>query len=514
MSPGAQFQEERAELEALLKSGIFARSPSLAQFLQYVCSQYFEGRAEEIKEYNVAVEALGRPPDFDQKKDSIVRVEAHRLRKRLQEYYKAEGASHEIHIQLPPGSYAPQFVRREAREGEASAASPDVWTAAPDEAAAAPPPEVAAAQSRMPRRALYGLGIAAVVAVIAFARLGGDRSGAGPTVSSIPPAPQDEIRIMAGSTAERYVDSQGHAWGSDRFFEGGIHRQVTPRPILRTRDAGIYYTRREGECTYKIPLKAGTYELRLHFAETVFGETNDAGGGESSRVFRVKVNGQDAFSPMDVLADAGGANIANVKVMRDVTPSSDGFLYVRFEPLLKEAPIVSGIELLPSRLGLMRPVRILARETGFTDSRGNVWSGDHHFQGGQAVRRTERVAGADEQELFGNERYGNFSYVIPVDQRGQYVVTFRFAEHWFGAGRPGQGGEGSRMFDVYCNGRALLRNFDVYAAAGGSLRAVTRTFRGLEPNAQGKLHFQFVPVRNYALINSIEVLDQADPEVR
>ncbi len=110
MQTAADFRQERNELDALLASGIFNRAPNLAQVLTYVCNQYFEGAAEQIKEYNIAVEALGRPADFDQKRDSIVRVEAHRLRKRLREYYEADGARHAIRIEIPPGQYAPRFL--------------------------------------------------------------------------------------------------------------------------------------------------------------------------------------------------------------------------------------------------------------------------------------------------------------------------------------------------------------------------------------------------------------------
>src|SRR6266496_5916900 len=112
----ADFGPERLELEAVLASGIFHRAPNLAQVLTYVCSKHFEGAAEQIKEYNIAVDALGRPADFDQKRDSIVRVEAHRLRKRLREYYEAEGAGHALHIDIPSGQYAPRFLPRVAPE--------------------------------------------------------------------------------------------------------------------------------------------------------------------------------------------------------------------------------------------------------------------------------------------------------------------------------------------------------------------------------------------------------------
>src|SRR2546430_2271745 len=121
--------QERRELEAVLASGIFHRAPNLAQLLTYVCAKYFEGAAEQIKEYNIAVDALGRPADFDQKRDSIVRVEAHRLRKRLREYYDTEGADHALRIDIPPGQYAPRFLPRGAVEASLSAAPAPVANA-------------------------------------------------------------------------------------------------------------------------------------------------------------------------------------------------------------------------------------------------------------------------------------------------------------------------------------------------------------------------------------------------
>src|SRR5579863_4868180 len=107
--------QERQELATLLGSGIFNRAPSLAQLLSYICEKHFEGSAGQIKEYNIAVEALGRPPDFDQKRDSIVRVEAHRLRRRLKDYYEGAGSDHAVRILIPSGQYAPKFVPQETR---------------------------------------------------------------------------------------------------------------------------------------------------------------------------------------------------------------------------------------------------------------------------------------------------------------------------------------------------------------------------------------------------------------
>jgi hypothetical protein len=56
---------------------------------------------------------------------------------------------------------------------------------------------------------------------------------------------------------------------------------------------------------------------------------------------------------------------------------------------------------------------------------------------------------------------------------------------------------------------ALVRNFDIFREAGGSDLALTRVFHGLEPNPQGKLVISLVPVRNYACINALEVIDES-----
>src|ERR1700722_12587909 len=124
-------REEKAELEAVFASGIFSRAPGLAHMLRYVCTKYFEGQSDQVKEYNIAVEALVRPADFDQKRDSIVRVEAHRLRRRLSEYYEGAGASHRIRIVLPSGQYVPQFQLIEPKASPALEAGTDLVAVTP-----------------------------------------------------------------------------------------------------------------------------------------------------------------------------------------------------------------------------------------------------------------------------------------------------------------------------------------------------------------------------------------------
>jgi hypothetical protein len=142
-----------------------------------------------------------------------------------------------------------------------------------------------------------------------------------------------------------------------------------------------------------------------------------------------------------------------------------------------------------------------------TSKDGRLWGADRYFIGGQRVLRAEPIKGTSDPDLYLGERYGNFTYSIPVAP-GRYTVTLRFCESWFGPKKPAGGGAGERMFDVYLNGVALLRNFDIFREAGGGDRPLDKVFHSVTPNAQSKLTFSFVPVQNYAMVNAIEVVDE------
>ncbi|MBI4889051.1 MAG: hypothetical protein HY821_00410 [Acidobacteria bacterium] len=146
---------QQAEVQALLASPLFSRAPSLSRFLAYVCERHFAGETDRIREYDIAIHALGRPDSFDQKKDAIVRVEVHRLRKRLQQFYETDGAQHAFRISIPSGGYAPVFT-----------AAADIQHAADIDPAAAPAPEPVSAAAPQTRRIPW-LWIAAGVAAVA-----------------------------------------------------------------------------------------------------------------------------------------------------------------------------------------------------------------------------------------------------------------------------------------------------------------------------------------------------------
>lgn len=524
MSPTSDFLAEKAALEAVNASGIFQRAPNMARMLNYVCAKYFAGQQDQVKEYTIAVEALGRPPEFDQERDSIVRVEAHRLRKRLVEFYASEGASQQVRIVLPVGQYIPQFVRNlpeqkglETTEAELSASSVALEnnrTAAPA-SPVSPQPKIVqdiAEELKRPSKRWAWAAVAVLLACVIVALLLRQARPAlfpltGTAVVSAAPPLGEEIRLLGGWSKGPYTDPFGQVWQPDHYASGGYVMNYSGHLVDGAIDPKLYETSREGDFQYDIPLSPGTYELRLHFVEMLFGGRNVGAGGEGSRIFHVDANGKRLLSRFDILSDAAGANLADERVFKDITPDSDGVLHLRFTHMIRD-PLVNALEIKPSLPGRMRPVRIVNSEQPFIDQAGNRWEADRYYRGGQLIARPHLVSDTVNPGLYRHARCGNLTYVIPVAPDSKYSVTLYFAEGWIGTGNPVGGGVGSRLFNIFCNAQTLARNFDIYKEAGGAERAITRTYRGLQPNPQGKLVLHLQPVESYACINAIEILDE------
>jgi serine/threonine-protein kinase len=100
----------REQLKRILASSGFHNSEALRHLLHYTVEAALSGNADHLKEYSIAVEALGRPPSFDPHQETIVRVQARKLRERLAAWYADEGSKESIRIVFRPGSYAPLFT--------------------------------------------------------------------------------------------------------------------------------------------------------------------------------------------------------------------------------------------------------------------------------------------------------------------------------------------------------------------------------------------------------------------
>ena len=101
------------QLERILSSAVFVRSKRLGRFLRFTVEQCLEGRQSALKEYLVGVEVFNKLETFDPRIDSIVRVEARRLRSKLERYYQTDGREDPVIIQFRKGSYVPTLLTRE-----------------------------------------------------------------------------------------------------------------------------------------------------------------------------------------------------------------------------------------------------------------------------------------------------------------------------------------------------------------------------------------------------------------
>ena len=531
---------EVAEVAAVLESPLFQRAAGISQVLRYLCRMYFEGRSSEVKEYTIAVEALGRKPDFDPQSDAIVRVDLYNLRKRLQKYYASEGREHAVHIQLPAGSYAPEFVHAAAlkQQQQRFGAAEKNSSALPELALVRrrwhPWPHLAWLQRA--RRSSYSLAALFLLAGLALGLLLGGRSWHPlwhkPSVAlhavtlPVPKAPplnitvfagwqppvlvpvsrRRPVRILCGRSSGTFTDTSGNTWLPDQDYTGGEAFFRPVAAIARTLDPQIYFTGRQGAFQYSIPVPAGLYEVHLLFAETKPGVA-DSMRTVSYTIAGMRQPGQRdpvaVAQALDVVTDAGSPATATEKIYPHIAPGKDGKIHMNF---WSQDAFLNAIEILPEKNGAAPPLLLSTQERATMDPDGNRWLPDQYFSGGRNVdHEFSAHRFQDASPILTRERYGNFNYAIPAVQDASYTITLWMAERYWGASNLGLGGVGSRLFDVDCNGIMLLHAFDILQA-NPKTGVVTVVLRHVPANALGKLNLSFVPEQGDALMNAIEVL--------
>lgn len=109
--PGSMPERELVlrELESILASYHFRGSKRYPAFLKYVVDAALEGRTADLKERTLGVEVFGRHPDYDTNADPVVRFSASEVRKRIAQFYHENGHDSRLQIELPLGSYVPEF---------------------------------------------------------------------------------------------------------------------------------------------------------------------------------------------------------------------------------------------------------------------------------------------------------------------------------------------------------------------------------------------------------------------
>src|SRR5260370_11846592 len=93
------------QIDKLVNSHVLHGSESLCKLLRYLAKHALDHPGSPIKEYQIAAEVFGRSTDFDPQLDSMVRVQAGRLRGKLSEYYNSDGTEDSVVVELPKGTY-------------------------------------------------------------------------------------------------------------------------------------------------------------------------------------------------------------------------------------------------------------------------------------------------------------------------------------------------------------------------------------------------------------------------
>jgi hypothetical protein len=101
-----------AAVDRVVQSSAFRQSEILPRLLRYLADKAVDGMADQLKEYTIGIEALGKPSTYDPRQDSAVRIHVGRLRQRLDEYYRAEGKNDPVLMYLPKGHFKLNFEVR------------------------------------------------------------------------------------------------------------------------------------------------------------------------------------------------------------------------------------------------------------------------------------------------------------------------------------------------------------------------------------------------------------------
>jgi hypothetical protein len=276
----------------------------------------------------------------------------------------------------------------------------------------------------------------------------------------------------------QYAAIDGTAYAADADFTGG-KPYTTTAAIAGTEDDRLYQSERYGNFSYTLPVPNGEYEVTLKFAEIYFTSVGQ-------RVFNVLIEGTTVLSKLDLVAKVGPKVAYDVVVPVTV---ADGVLNIAFQSVVNNAK-VSAIKVVPREV-------IFAVNAGgpeYITATEEIYEADADFTGGGTYTTTAAIAGTEDDRLYQSERYGNFSYTMPV-ANGEYEVTLKFAEIYFTS-------VGQRVFNVLIEGKTVISKLDLVAQVGSKVAydvVVPVTV------ADGVLNLAFQSVVNNAKVSALKV---------
>jgi hypothetical protein len=114
----------RAEVDRILESDTFHSSAVLRRLLRFLADKTFSGEADNLNEYSIGVDALGKPSNYDPRQDAIVRLHIGRIRQKLGDYYRNEGKDDPLVVELPKGRFKLKWEIRSSSFSQVQSSSP------------------------------------------------------------------------------------------------------------------------------------------------------------------------------------------------------------------------------------------------------------------------------------------------------------------------------------------------------------------------------------------------------
>jgi hypothetical protein len=323
------------------------------------------------------------------------------------------------------------------------------------------------------------------------------------------PAAVGDIVAAINCGGPTFTASDGITYEKDKYFLSGL-TYSTAAAIGGTTDDTLYQTERWGDFAYAIPVPApGIYTVTLRMAEIYPYIYTGA------RKFAIEVEGKRVLSDFDLFTWAGKNNAIDLKIVTEVTDGTLNLVFFGEEYCCKERKVfyehccdcenhhhhrdgdfvtdsnddcfkwakivpyasrchtakakVNAILVREGKLSLTPVVAINSGGPDYLGSDGINYQGDLYFTTGQTYSTDAPIEGTDDDALYQTERFGQFSYVIPV-ANGTYWVLLKFAEIYPYIYT------GARKIGVKIKGKEVLTGFDLYTQVG-----LNRAFDWLVP---------------------------------
>jgi hypothetical protein len=212
---GAVSEEKvREELDRVLASHEFRASKRSQDFLRYITENTLRGRSDLLKERTIGIEVFGRSTSYEPSDDATVRVKAGEVRKRLGIYYSSEGASNPLRIELPSGTYVPEF-----RPFHSEFPSP-----VPSVAAPSPSPSPSRPNLVTPRRVVVAAAVLIAAGALVWER----------TRAAVTPLDEFWAPVFRGTTPVLVGASYVPVYGLDR--DANSPKPVRPEDFVALND--------------------------------------------------------------------------------------------------------------------------------------------------------------------------------------------------------------------------------------------------------------------------------------